>query len=547
MSKKSPDEKFFSLLDEYLGRLHAGEPVDRESIVREHPELGSALDCLDVLDGFVRELPGEPDATELPSTDDADELSDTAQRQFGAYELIEEIGRGGMGIVYKARQTRLDRTVAVKMILGSHLESSEHLRRFQSEARAAARLQHPNIVHIHEVGELHGRHFFVMELIEGMSLAERLRRGPIDTADAVRLLAATARAIAELHRHGIVHRDLKPSNILLDAEANPYVTDFGLAKMFESDSLRTATGVIAGTPSYMAPEQASGHNERVGPASDVYSLGAVLYEMLTGRPPFREPTPVETVLKVLSHEPELPRRLNRKVPRPLERICLKCLAKSPDARYASADDLADDLEHFAKGEPLEAKLPGLGERVSRWARRQPALILRLGAFGVFYAIELFEFHFTSTSDPTFFRRVSLLLIGWAVASVFFQRLLSSQQWRIRACFGWGTLDAGLLLAILLFLADGVASPLVIGYPLLIVASGLWFRVRFVWYMTALSVISYGVLMADFYFWRPWLARGFDPFIIRHLDFLVALLVEATIVAYLVQRLRTLSGYLGGKQ
>jgi serine/threonine-protein kinase len=369
----------------------------------------------------------------------------------------------------------------------------------------------------------------------------------MDVAEVARLMAATARAIGALHRHGIVHRDLKPSNILLDAEGNPYVTDFGLAKIFEPDSTRTATGLIAGTPSYMSPEQAAGHGEQVGPASDVYSLGAMLYESITGRPPFRERTPVETVLHVLSREPVLPRRLNRKVPRALEQICLKCLAKSPEARYGSAEAVADDLERFAKGEPIEAKMPGWGERLRRWGRRQPALAWRLGALGVFYAVELFDYHFTSASDPAFHFRISLLLAGWAVASVVFQWIVSSGRWRIQACFGWGTLDAGLLLAVLLFLADGAASPLVIVYPILIVGAGLWFRVRFIWYMTALSLISYGILVADFYYWRPWLMGGFDPNINRHLDFAVALLIEAGIVSFLVQRLRTLSRYLGGNQ
>ncbi|HLA85488.1 MAG TPA: serine/threonine-protein kinase, partial [Thermoguttaceae bacterium] len=471
----------------------------------------------------------EPGAAEKPET---------------RYDIIEEVGRGGMGIVYKARQASLDRTVAVKMILGSHVESPEHLRRFQAEARAAARLRHPNIVQIHEVGQLQGRHFFVMDLIDGVSLAQRLTAGPLDVAEAVWIMAATARAIGAMHRHGIVHRDLKPSNILLDADGNPYVTDFGLAKIFESDSARTATGVIAGTPSYMSPEQAAGHSDQVGPASDVYSLGAMFYELLTGRPPFREATPVETVLHVLSREPMLPRRLNRKVPRGLEQICLKCLAKSPGARYASADALADDLERFAKGEPLEAKLPGLGERLRRWSRRQPALALRLGTLSVFYGIELFDYYFTSAGNSKFHFNISILLAVWAAASIVFQWLVSSRRWSVPACFGWGTLDAGLLLVILLFLANGAASPLVVVYPILIVAAGLWMRVRFVWYMAALSVISYGILVADFYYWRPWLTAAFDGNLNRHLDFLVALVIEAAIVGYLVQRLRTLSRYLG---
>jgi len=544
----SPDDPWFSLLDEYLKRLHAGEPVDRERMRREHPELGSALECLDVLDSFVREVPDEPPLEEASGDEAAagDGLSDAAGRQFGPYELLEEIGRGGMGIVYKAHQTSLDRTVAVKMILGSHVESAEHLRRFQAEARAAARLQHPNIVHIHEVGQLQGRHFFAMEFVEGISLAGRLAERPMEMPDVVRLMAATSRAIAELHRHGIVHRDLKPSNILLDAEGHPHVTDFGLAKIFESDATRTATGVIAGTPSYMSPEQAAGHNDQVGPVSDVYSLGAILYELLTGRPPFCEPTPIETVLQVLSREPELPRRLNRKVPRALEQICLKCLARSPEGRYASADALADDLERYVKGEPLEAKMPGWIERLRRWTRRQPALASRLGALAVFYVVELVNYHFVAAVDQHFHWGISILVALWAGTSVGFQRLVARERWSVPACFGWGTLDAIFLLVVLLFLADGAASPLVIGYPLLIVAAGLWLRERFVWYMMALSLVSYGILVVDFYWWRPEFHANFDPAVDRHLLFAVALVVEAAAVSYLVRRLRTLNRYLGGK-
>ena len=204
-------------------------------------------------------------------------------RDFGPYELIREIGRGGMGVVYEARQKGLDRSVAVKMILASHLASPELVRRFQAEAKAAARLRHSNIVHIHEVGQLHGQDFFAMEYIDGQSLAERIAQGPVDVPTAVRLVATVARAVEHLHQQGIVHRDLKPSNILLDSDGQPYVTDFGLAKVFVAGSDMTATGVIAGTPSYMAPEQASGRRAEIGPATDVYSLGAILYELLDRR------------------------------------------------------------------------------------------------------------------------------------------------------------------------------------------------------------------------------------------------------------------------
>ena len=428
------------------------------------------------------------------------------------------------------------------MILASHLASPEHVRRFQRKARAAARLRHSHIVPIHEVGQLHGQHYFTMEYIEGDSLAGRLARGPIPVATAVRLLSTVARAVDQLHQQGIVHRDLKPSNILLDGQEEPYVTDFGLAKVFAPGSEATAQSVIAGTPSYMAPEQALGRGEEVGPGSDIYSLGVMLYELLTGQPPFRQDSPLDTLLDVLSREPTLPRRLNPRIPRGLELICLKCLAKTPGQRYLSAAALADDLDRFARGEPLQVRPPRLGQRLASWTRRQPALASRLAALGVFYVIELINF-WSGGVDWKFHREISFCMAAWAVLSVVCQQFLDSRRWSIPARFVWGTLDSLVLLAILL-VANGAASPLVVGYPLLIVASGLWFRVRFVWFITFLSLCSYSVLVIDFYRWRPELQAGFSPGFDRHVIFAAALVVLGSVVAYLVQRVRTLSNFCG---
>ncbi|MBN2024999.1 MAG: serine/threonine protein kinase [Pirellulales bacterium] len=531
------DQQQFDALEAYLARLQSGEKPDRRRFLAEHPELASALDCLEVLERFAPSEAALEDGAAGPSP------LEQWGRDFGGYDLIEEIGRGGMGVVYKARQRTLDRVVALKMILAGQLSSPEHLNRFLAEAKTAARLHHPHIVPIHEVGCVHGQHFFAMEYIEGPSLSQRVAEGSLDMNEAVRLLASVARAVAELHRHGIVHRDLKPSNILLDAAGAPFVTDFGLAKVFEADSTLTATGVIAGTPSYMSPEQAAGHSAAVGPASDVYSLGTILYELLTGRPPFREETPLETVLQVVSREPVLPRRLVPKIPRSLELICLKCLAKSPDARYASAEALADDLERFLRGEPLAVQPPNVGTRLWRWTRRQPALALRLAAFAVFYLVGLTNY-LTGGIDLAFHLKMLSIVGVWVLASIGLQQCLDSRRWSIPARFGWGTIDAVLLLAVLL-VADGAASPLVVGYPLLIVGSGLWYRVRFVWFMTVLSLISYGLLVLDFYYRRPELASRLDPYWDRHLIFAVALVVQGAAVAYLVHRLRTLSTYYGG--
>jgi len=548
MDDNAEQQEVFNLLDDYLQRLHSGEPPDRAMLLQDHPELASSLDCLDVLEDIAPARLPEPAAAPASEAALSSETigyqppTGEMPRDFGAYELLGEIGRGGMGVVYKARQKGLDRPVAVKMILASHLASPEHVRRFQAEAKAAAQLQHSPIVHIHDVGQPPGQHFFTMEYVAGPSLAQRIAKGPIDVPEAVRLVTIVARAVDHLHRHGLIHRDLKPSNILLDAEGEPHVTDFGLAKMFAADSGQTATGVIAGTPSYMSPEQASGRRKKVGPASDVYSLGAVLYELLTGRPPFREENPLDTIMQVLSREPVLPRRLNPRIPRPLELIVLKCLAKAPEQRYASAAALADDLEHFSKGESLDARPPHLGQRLWSWTGRQPALASRLGALGVFYVVELVNFA-CSTVELKFHATISAVVGVWAVASVAFQQLLNSRRWSLPARFGWGVLDSILFLTVLLA-ADGAASPLVVGYPLLIVGAGLWFRVRFVWFMTALSLASYGILVVDFYLWRPELQKNFDCGYDRHAIFAVSLVVLAAVVAYLVFRVRTLSNYYG---
>lgn len=542
MSELPESQETFELLEDYLARLQAGEAPDRAEIVRRHPELASALDCLEALDGLVPGAEPSPDRVEAP---EATHLSGPPP-DFGPYLLLGEIGRGGMGVVYKARQKALDRIVAIKMILASHLASPEHVRRFQAEAKAAARLRHPHIVHIHEVGQVHGQHYFTMQYVEGESLATRLARGPVDAATAVRQLTAVARAVEHLHQQGVVHRDLKPSNILLDGEGQPYVTDFGLAKVFAPGSESTATGVIAGTPAYMSPEQAGAPQAEIGPASDVYSLGAILYELLTGRPPFVAESPLDTLMQVLSSEPVAPRRVNPLIPRELELICLKCLAKSAADRYPSAAALADDLDRFLRGEALSVRPPNVAQRLWRWARRQPALASRLGALGLFYLVELINFETGYMSDADFHRKISLLILIWLLASIVCQQFVGSRRWATLAEFIWGTFDSALLLAVLL-VGNGAASALLVGYFLLIVGSGLWFRVRFVWYMTGLSLLSYGILLYDFYFRRTELQAGFQTGVDRHVIFVVALVVLGSLVSYLVQRVRVLSAYCGRRE
>ncbi len=300
-------------------------------------------------------------------------------RYFGDYEIIREIARGGMGVVFHARQMALNRPVALKMILAGQLADQTEVRRFYLEAEAAANLDHPGIVPIYEVGQHEGQHYFSMAFIEGQSLAQKAARAPLPPREAAELLAQIADAIQYAHDRGVIHRDLKPANVLLDARGQPKVTDFGLAKKLAGDSGLTASGQVMGTPSYMPPEQAAGQHAQIGPLVDVYSLGAMLYCLLTGRPPFQSATAMDTLLQVLELDPVPLRQLNLGIPGDLETICLKCLEKNPARRYSSASALALDLRRYLAGEPIAARPVGQMERAGRWCRRNPVVAGLLAA------------------------------------------------------------------------------------------------------------------------------------------------------------------------
>ena len=295
--------------------------------------------------------------------------------EFGDYELLKEVGRGGQGVVFRARQRSLNRIVALKVISLGQWASKAHLKRFRLEAEAAARLEHPGIVPIHEVGERDGSCYFSMKFIEGGQLDEVARREPIPIRRAVELIANVARTVHYAHGHGILHRDIKPGNILLDAKGEPHLTDFGLARLVESESSITQTLDVLGTPSYMAPEQAVGNNAAISGVTDVYGLGAVLYQLLTDQPPFAGGATYETIKLLLNTEPRPPRLLNPKIDRDLSTICLKCLEKDPKRRYPSALALAEDLERWLKHEPILARRTGVFARGGKWVRRNPTSTL----------------------------------------------------------------------------------------------------------------------------------------------------------------------------
>src|SRR6266511_3899504 len=294
---------------------------------------------------------------------------------FGDYELLEVIGRGGQGVVYRARQKSLNRTVALKVIGLGHWATDAHLKRFRREAEAAASLDHSGIVPIYEVGERDGSCYFSMKLVEGGQLDEVVKREPMPMRQAVELIVKVARTVQYAHEHGILHRDIKPGNILLDQKGEPHLTDFGLARLIETESTVTRTMEVLGTPSYMAPEQAVGNNDAIGSATDVYGLGAVLYQLLTGQPPFAGGTTYETIRLLCDTEPRNPRILNPKINRDLSTICLKCLEKDPKRRYSSALALAEDLERWLKHEPIAARRTGLLTRSGKWMRRNPTSAL----------------------------------------------------------------------------------------------------------------------------------------------------------------------------
>jgi serine/threonine protein kinase len=384
-SASDREKRLNDVLAAYLEAVEAGQRPNQQEWLARHPDLAPELTeffanqerMADLAAPLRAAAPAEgspdPEAPTLPLGDVAANGPPlgTKVRYFGDYELLEEIARGGMGVVYKARQVSLNRVVALKMILAGQLATEADVKRFKTEAEAAAQLNHPNIVAIHECGQHDGQHYFSMDFVDGHNLAELTAGKPLSAERAARYVKTMAEAVHHAHLRGVLHRDLKPSNVLIDAADQPRITDFGLAKQMEKPFSVTQTGAVLGTPSYMPPEQAGGRRGEVGPPSDVYSLGAILFELLTGRPPFQGDTTMAILVQVLEAEPVSPRKLNPETPADLATICLKCLEKDPSRRYHSARELAEDLGRFLDHEPVLARPASRGRRLWSWARRRP--------------------------------------------------------------------------------------------------------------------------------------------------------------------------------
>ena len=444
----SREQQLDALIAEYFLAVESGTPVDRAEFVNRHPEFAKDLQSffgdLGQLEQIAPPMPMDETVTQ-------DQLAPVASttgnalpqvRYFGSYEILDELGAGGMGVVYKARQKALKKIVALKMIKRGQLASEHEVLRFQAEARAAARLDHPGIVTVHEVGVHQGQHYYAMDFVGGGSLSQLQRDEPVPISRAAELLQQLAAAMHYAHSQGIVHRDLKPANILLTTQGVPRITDFGLAKRlwFDDESRGadlTETGQILGTASYMSPEQAAGKTQLVGPLTDIYSLGAILYALLTGRAPFVGESQSDTILQVIQREPVSPRSLNPSVSRDLETICLKCLEKEPERRYSTAALLADDLQRFCTGRPVLARPLGSLERLFKLANRHPVATIGLGLMGVLVSL-LLQMIATSgdlwamlKSSPEIASLFLTIEVGVGVAGGLYSALVLRQAQKVR--------------------------------------------------------------------------------------------------------------------
>jgi serine/threonine-protein kinase len=547
---------------EFLEAEARAEAVDRAALVARYASVAGELQAFladhDRMQRVSAPLRGLVSGSAIPALAGPNDATlDIAQTPFasptsgnrtgdriGKYELLGEIGRGGMGVVYKARDTELHRTVALKMVPAGRFASAEDLERFRNEAKLAAGLSHPGIVPIYEADQWQGLPFFAMAYVPGTNLADRLRDGALPPYEAARLLKKIASAVLYAHSQGVIHRDLKPANILLagsdvaaqaDAQDTfePAITDFGLAKRLGFDHHLTTTGQVLGTPAYMPPEQASGSRQEIGEATDIYALGAILYAMLTGRPPFQAESPVEIILQVMESEPPLPRQLNAAIPRELEAICLKCLEKRPEHRYRSASALVADLDRFLQHEPPEAGQASVSRWLRHWGRRDPVGAWHVAGIAVILLLIQAIYIAHPHRNVAYHLQICGILVGWLVVCLVLQFLARRPPLRQGTQFALSIIDAAFLTGLLASLTAPLGL-LLGGYFLLVGASGLFFRTRLVTFATTAAMLASVVL----FLLRPEEARPLHYTLL----FETALAITGFVVGYQVWRFGVLREY-----
>ena len=485
---------------------------------------------------------GDPaqNQTQPPARASNDNPEVHSKHRMGDYELIEEIARGGMGRVYRARQISLNRIVAVKTILTGQFASEDEIQRFYREAEAAANLDHPGIVSVIEVGEHQGQHFFSMAFVEGSSLAVESKKGAISPRVAATYIKKTAAAVHYAHQHGIIHRDLKPGNILLDENGEPRIVDFGLAKKVELDSELTKSGIVMGTPSFMPPEQASGSCHEITKSSDIYSLGAILYSLLTGRPPFGGANSTETLIQVIQSQPVEPRRLESGIPRDLELICLKCLEKNRVDRYPTALALADDLQRFLAGEPILAK-NDIWRRIRKWTLREPVLAAHLAAIAMLAVILLINFLVFGLTAESFRTLIinEAIFLAWAAVAIGLQKIQNAIAAKSLIPTIWATINPLFLTATL---CANVAprGELLASYLLLVVMTGFFRSVKLVAITTLSSLVGFVALIV----YSTKLSADSDPSFSTpsyQVVFCLTLVVTGILLGFQVNRLNRICG------
>lgn len=519
------------LISDLECRFHQGESIDIAFYTTRFPDRNAQIEA--IVSKFRSAKPAEVEKrweTIDSRSDRASTVQSEGPRQCGQYRILKEIARGGMGIVYCAHDTKLQRTVALKMILDRNLASEQAVQRFYEEAEAAAGLDHPGIVPVFDVGKQDGHHYYAMGFVEGPTLADELQNRQYEMRQAAQLIAEIAEAVHYAHENGVVHRDLKPGNILLTSDGQPRITDFGLAKRTDRPSQLTMAGQILGTPGYMAPEQAAGGSDQAGPAVDVYALGAILYHLLTGHPPFR--TELDALVRVLEQDPVPPRVLNRRVPRDLNTICMKCLSKNPSHRYESALQLADDLRRFRESEPIQARPLGYYQQILRWARFRPKLATVWATMLAFYVYHIYCYAIGVPGSIDRFHRITT----WTVIAVcgyswFYQRLLLRPAANAWIPYAWAATDIFTFTMFMLTAAKGPHSPLVVIYYCLVASAALSFSKRMVGTMTVGVLLSYGLLVLASQWWiRP---ATFD----QTVPFAIGLLVIGLIQYFVLRCVR----------